>query len=250
MPGLRLLTLGVGNAFSALYYSTCLAVEADGQWLLLDCPHPIRKMLREASAAACVPVGLEQTHGVVLTHLHADHCSGLEGYIFYLRHAAGRRAQLYAEPTVSANLWQGHLAAGLEWSVDEPGHAPRHRALHDFLDLVPLVELGEVRAGPFTISCRRTLHSVPTTAVLVRGGGRCLGYSADTAFDPGLIDWLSAADLVVHETGTGGLHTPYEKLAVLPADLRARLRLVHYPDDFDAAGSNITVLRQGRLYEV
>ncbi len=39
-----------------------------------------------------------------------------------------------------------------------------------------------------------------------------LGFSADTAFDPTLIDWLAPADLIVHEATTlahHGLHTPY-----------------------------------------
>jgi hypothetical protein len=42
-----------------------------------------------------------------------------------------------------------------------------------------------------------------------------------------------AVDLVVHEANLPPLHTPYEMLAGLPADLHAKLRLIHYPDDFD-----------------
>ena len=33
-------------------------------------------------------------------------------------------------------------------------------------------------------------------------------------------------------------------------DLRARMRLIHYPDDFDPAASVIEPLRQGRCYDV
>ena len=33
MSGLRLLTLGVGDAFSRFHYSTCFALEAEGSWL-------------------------------------------------------------------------------------------------------------------------------------------------------------------------------------------------------------------------
>jgi ribonuclease BN (tRNA processing enzyme) len=29
-----------------------------------------------------------------------------------------------------------------------------------------------------------------------------LGYSADTAYDPTLIDWLADADLIIHEVTT------------------------------------------------
>lgn len=46
------------------------------------------------------------------------------------------------------------------------------------------------------------------------------------------------------------MHTPYEKLAALPAELRARMRLIHYPDDFDTSASVIEPLAQGRRYNV
>ena len=103
--------------------------------------------------------------------------------------------------------------------------------------------------GPFTVECRRTIHHSPTTALRIRAGGRCLGYSADTAFDPSLLTWLHEADLVIHETNYG-VHTPYAKLAALPAEQRARMRLIHYPDDFDLDASAITPLRQGDLLDV
>src|SRR5439155_2780974 len=58
------------------------------------------------------------------------------------------------------------------------------------------------------------------------------GVSADTAFDPTLVQWLQAADLVVHEASGGFMHTPYADLAALPETLRKKMRLIHYPDDF------------------
>ena len=119
----------------------------------------------------------------------------------------------------------------------------------DYFDWSPLEETSTATFGPFSIECRRTIHHIPTTALRIRAAGRCLGYSADTAFDPGLIEWLAEADLVVHETNYGA-HTPYEKLAALPAPLRARMRLIHYPDDFDVAASVVEPLRQGCRYPV
>jgi ribonuclease BN (tRNA processing enzyme) len=244
-----LLALGVGDAFSARYYSSCVALEAEGAWLLLDCPHPLRKILREASAAAGIDLDVGRLLAAVLTHLHADHSSGLEGLGFFSRYTLGRRATLLAHPDVSARLWDGHLAAGMEILL-QPGRPPEARRLADFFDLVPLSEAEAVPCGPFAVECRRTIHSIPTTALRIRAGGACLGYSADTAFDPALIDWLSAADLLVHETNPGLLHTPYASLASLPADLRRKMRLIHYPDDFDMEASVIEPLRQGRCYDV
>ncbi len=250
MHNFRLVTLGVGGAFSACSYSSCLALEAEGSWLLIDCPHPIRKMMGEASRSAGVELDLPSMDAVALTHLHADHVSGLEGAALYSRFVLGRPLRLLAHPSVSEQLWDGHLSASMRWVVREPGEAPVERYFEDFFDLIPLSETAAVQLGPFAVRCRPTLHSVPTTALFIEAVGRKLGYSADTAFDPELIAWLAAADLIVHEADGGFLHTPYEHLATLPLAVRAKLRLIHYPDNFDASASTIEVLRQGRCYEV
>jgi ribonuclease BN (tRNA processing enzyme) len=246
---LSFLTLGVGDAFSALHYSSCLAVEAEDQVLLIDCPHPIRKMMREASASSGIPLDVDRVAGVALTHLHADHSSGLEGlgyFSFFLLH---QKMSLLAHPAVAQRLWEGHLAAGMECLIEKQGEPPRPKHFEDYFVHTPLSTEAAVRFGPFSIECRTTYHHLPTTALRIRAGGRCLGYSADTAFDEGLIAWLAEADLVVHETNYG-VHTPYAKLAALPPELRARMRLIHYPDDFDLEASVIEPLAQGRRYTV
>ena len=241
---MRIVPLGVGDAFSALHYSSCLAVEHAGRWILIDCPHPIRKMLRESGAG----IDLDRVEAVALTHLHADHASGLEGYGYFSHFALGRPAVLAAHPDVLDRLWDGHLAAGMERLVT--GDGPTRRALADYFAVLPLRVGEEVEVGPFTVACRPTRHHIATTAFLVRAGGRCLGYSADTAFDPELIAWLGAADLVVHETNLGSQHTAYEDLAALPASTRATMRLIHCPDAFDRAASAIEPLVEGRSVEV
>ncbi len=246
---LSFVTLGVGDAFSALHYSSCLALEAEGQVLLVDCPHPIRKMMREASLSAGVELDADRVSGLVLTHLHADHSSGVEGLGYFSFFVLKRKLQMLAHPDVAHRLWDGHLAAGMEDLIRKPGGEPQRHGFEDYFDYRPLSTETAVRFGPFNIECRRTYHHVPTTALRIRAGGRSLGYSADTAFDEGLIAWLAEADLVVHETNYG-VHTPYEKLAALPADLRAKMRLIHYPDDFALDTSAIEPLAQGRRYTV
>lgn len=246
---MRFLPLGVGDAFSALYYSSCLAVEAEGQWLLIDCPHPIRKMLREGSQAAGLALDVGSFLGAVVTHLHADHSSGLEGFGYFSFFALRQRARLWALPAAVADLWQGHLAAGMKQLMPAPDAAPEPKQLGDFFEVSPLDERQPVQIGPFSVECRRTIHHIPTTALRIRAGGRCLAYSADTAFDQSLIDWLSAGDVIIHETNLG-VHTPYERLAGLPAELRARMRLIHYTDFFDREASVIQPLIQGVLHEV
>lgn len=246
---MRVLTLGVGDAFSALRYSSCVAVESGGAWLLVDCPHPIRKILRESSGAAGLGLDVGDLVGVALTHLHADHSSGLEGIGYFSRFLLGRRMTLAAHPDVVAHLWSGHLAAGMTHLLPAVGAPTVELGLADYFDVRPLSLDSAVEVGPFRIECRMTIHHIPTTAFRISAGGRCLGYSADTAFDPGLIEWLGAGDLVFHETNHG-VHTPYEKLAALPAATRAKMRLIHYPDEFAVADSAIEPLVEGRIYEV
>lgn len=246
---LSFVTLGVGDAFSALSYSSCLALEAEGQVLLVDCPHPIRKMMREASLSSGVPLDVDRVSGLILTHLHADHSSGVEGLGYFSFFVLKRKMRLLAHPDVTRRLWEGHLAAGMEDLIRTPGGEPQRHGFEDYFEHTALSTEAVVRFGPFSIECRRTYHHVPTTALRIRAGGRALGYSADTTFDEGLISWLAEADLVVHETNYG-IHTPYEKLAALPAHLRAKMRLIHYPDDFALDTSTIEPLVQGRRYTV
>ncbi len=246
--GLSVLVLGTGDAFSAERYSSCLALRCGASWLLVDCPHPIRKILREASRPLSLDLDVDAFEAVVLTHLHADHASGVEGFGYFSHFVCGRRARLACHPGVAAGLWEGHLRSGMG-ALMEPGGVPEEKGLEDWFELVALDTERPVRIGPFEIECRPTLHHIPTTALRIRAGGSSLGYSADTAFDPELIEWLGEADLVIHETNFGA-HTPYEDLAGLPEALRRRMRLIHYPDGFDLEGAAIAPLRDGDWLDV
>jgi ribonuclease BN (tRNA processing enzyme) len=251
MSDVRLIPLGVGGAFTARYYTTSLALGLDDDWLLIECPHPIRKLLRDASLASGIALDLDRVRGVALSHLHADHCSGMEDYGFYSYYALGRRATVAVHPEVSARLWDGLLAGGMGETRAAGDTPPVPRKLEDYFDLVPLKTEGAVNLGPFAIECRPTIHPIPTTAFRIAVGGRTLAFSADTAFDPTLIDWLAPADLIVHEASDDDdstVHTPYTQLAQLPAQLRQRMRLIHYSDVFDLAESVIEPLQQGRCY--
>jgi ribonuclease BN (tRNA processing enzyme) len=257
---LQLLPLGVGDAFSATHYSFCLLVEHDGSRLLIDCPHPVRKMLVEASrlasgtANARLDVG--DIDGVVLTHLHADHCSGLESLAYFFRFALQRKLPLLAHPDVLARLWDGALAAGMEQlrQHGDAGLATERFGLRDFFEITELSFEQPTAFGPFAIEARPTVHHIPTTALRISSGNSgdatTLGISADTRFDPELLRWLLEADLVVHEVGWGDMHSAPDSLAALDNDTKEKLRLVHYPDELELEPLGIAPLRQGVTIEV
>jgi ribonuclease BN (tRNA processing enzyme) len=246
--GFTFIPLGVGDAFTARYFSTSVALHADGQWLLVDCPHPIRRMMRDAGNKAGVPLDVDRFAGVLLTHLHADHCSGVEGLAFFNYFHCGRRTTVLAHPAVLGQLWPRRLAGGMQAPVETCG-APHVADFDTFFEGIALADAGATEFGPFSIEWRQTIHPIPTTALRIHAAGRTLGVSGDTAWDPELIAWLAEADTIIHETNHA-IHTPYHKLAALPAEVRDRMRLIHYPDDFDVAASVIEPLAEGQRYTV
>ncbi len=242
---LQLAALGVGGAFSQKYYSTSIVVFCNGGTVLIDCPHPIRKMLKEAQLS--VPIDVGDIDTVLVSHLHADHSSGLEGFLFYSRFRIGKRASLAAHGRVLERLWNNHLAAGMD-TLEIEGKT-QTSSLSDFADTIELYDNSVVKTGAFEVACRQTKHHIPTYAFKLYAEGRAVGFSADTDFDPTLIEWLSECDLIIHETNIG-IHTPYEKLAELPLSLRKKMRLIHYPDNFATESSAIEPMLQGKLITI
>lgn len=248
---MKVTALGTGDAFSADRYSSCLLVEDGDTRVLVDCPHPIRKVLKESTAGR-VDVG-DITH-LVLTHLHADHASGVEGFAWFCRFILQRRVPLIAHPAVLAGLWP-QLAPSMSelLHVDADNH-PHHRSRLDADDLFDAVALTPSQSiGSMTVESRMTIHHIPTTALFFTGsGGARFGYSADTAFDVDLLAWLDRADVIFHETNWGA-HTPYAKLAELPAPLRQKMRLIHWPDEYETlfgGGDAIARVRDGDVVDV
>lgn len=249
MTALRFIPLGVGDAFSRRFYSFCVAVEYDGFWLLVDCPHPIRKMMAEASTTSGVDLDVGDIQAVVLTHLHADHSSGLEGLGFYARGALGKKTTIAAHPSVLENLWTGRLAVGMRSTRPRPDAELEERSFSDFFDETALSFDAPVSIGPFSVECRPTIHHVPTTALRISAGGKTLSISSDTVFDEELIGWLAKGDIVLHETGPG-MHAPYEKLLALPPKIRSKLRIIHCSDEFRDTDPDLDLIEQGRLYDI
>lgn len=287
---LRLHITGVGDAFTERYHnaSFCIEEPQSGIRLQIDCPPAFPRVLADyrrgrregAAGAPGSDLGIDNIDALLLTHLHGDHCGGTEAYLYMRRFLLGRKPTLLGAPEVLDALWPTRLAGGMErllqsvptWdaaalrerSQRTPGEPTDDRALlrdpggpvHalGLLDYCERQDLlpGVTRLGPLRIERRFTRHHIPTTAIRVSLDGRArplFAYSADTAFDPELIDWLSIADLVIHETNYG-THTPLASLLLLPPELRARMRLIHYPDALSPADCPIACLHEGQLVEL
>jgi len=248
MSALEIHILGVGDAFSERYRPSALLLIYEGFHLAIDCPDGYRAALRSAAEKSGRALSLESIDHVLLTHIHGDHINGVEAVAFYKHFAEGKRLHLLSSPELRQVIWEQRLVASMGQLWD--GEALRTKRFEDYFEHQPLAWGGVTQLGPFRIRTRRTRHHVPTSALRIEAGDHSLGYSADTAFDPELIDFLAPAECIIHETNRGPAHTPYEALAALPGALRQRMRLIHYPDDFDLEASAIRPLREGERLEL
>lgn len=240
--------VGVGDAFTTRYYNACLLVESGDTRLLVDAPPALARALRAMGERGDgAVVGLDDIDHVLITHLHGDHCGGLEQLLFWRRFVTQRKCQLHAIPAVLTDLWPTRLKGGMDTLMDASG-ARTTLELSDYADVRPL-EPHATQIGPLRVEWRPTIHHIPTSALRITAAGRTLGYSADTAFDPALIEWLAASDLFFHETNVG-VHTPLSSLEALPATVRERMRLIHYPDYHDVDSSPIACAREGDRFTV
>lgn len=244
-----LLMNGVGDAFSTIHWGTHFLLRKDDFVLAVDCPDSYRRALSE-SAFEHRGDTLDAHHidAMILTHLHGDHVNGLEMLACYLRFAFQKKLVLYTNPDAYKDLW-ARLRPSLEVLWD--GQTFHKQKLEDFLD-VRVVDWGQpFQVGPFEITSRATMHHLPAMAMRISDGDAALGYSCDTAWDPELIDWLTPTDFIIHESSMGPAHTPMEKLAGLPEEVRQKMIIAHYPDALvGSEPSGLELAEQGRVYEI
>jgi len=235
-PRFGVTPLATSHGFDPAGDLTSFVIWVNGRGILVD-PSPEALVYLEQIGVA--PVDIPH---VFLTHVHADHDGGLIEKLL-----SGSRTAVIASDTVfrafaeKARLVTGH-------NFDREGLV-KHMSANPGAPLTM-----EVGGETVTLESRWNLHPIPTNGFKVSFGGKTFGYSADTQYDPGLINQLrnqgklSAAqyedlmhffwtadgtprvDLLYHEAGLPPIHTDKEKLQALPEAVKARTFLVHIAD--------------------
>ena len=235
---MKIFILGVGNAFSTDHYSTCFVVQSkDGFNLAVECPHPYLKMLKETPKAPKI----EDIDNFIITHLHSDHCNGLETIGFYKKFVENKVLKVRMGFNESENHKDMVSPSMCKMLV---GDAIVKASVEDYFDYYPT----NGKIGPFTIHSYCTTHHIPSKALLINEGDKMIGFSGDTKFDPKLIEWLSKADFILHEVGEGYGHTSIKKLVELPDNIKRKIRLIHYPDN--TITDEFRLAKQGEIIHV
>jgi hypothetical protein len=241
-PAFGMTVLGASHGFDVSGKTTGFVLWINRHGVLIDPPIDCTATL---AAAGVSPATIDS---VILTHCHADHDAGVLQKIL----EAGR-VNLYTTPTILGSFLRKVVAL-----TGEPEE--RLRRLFVFR---PVTVGGAQRIQGAEFHFFYMFHPIPTIGFECFYGGKSFAYSADTLYDPariealhrdgvigrerrdGLLAFPFHHSLVVHEAGVPPIHTPASLLAELPAEVKARLRIIHIAERDLPAGAGLKLARTG-----
>jgi len=232
---IELYPLGIGDYRASRLWHNSFALHVDGSVYVIDCPKRIEAMLQDNHTRGEWPLTLADYRVVLLTHLHRDHAGGLVELVQSGAINPARPMRLYAPPVLLDQLWVAERVPGIITAASFPGGIVD---LNRFFQPMPIDDLHEF--CDFHLSYRLTQHIPNTFAYRFDFGNFRLGYSADSAYDPDLIQWLDGCDAVLHEVlvppGASDevlqtLHTPLSRLLSLPVAFQQKTFLCHVDEN-------------------
>ena len=262
---LALTFIGSGSAFSKRFFQNNLLVVKGEDHLLIDCG------TRTPEALSKIGLSVGKIRNYLITHTHADHIGGLEEVMLVNRYALRQKTTMVITDKLRKILWTMSLRGGAAYNEIHNGIP---LAFEDYWDaIVPEKvrggsrELCEARIGGITVRLFRTNH-IPSSASDWKNAflsygvvldGRVL-FTSDTRYDPEMVLELDAEhrfQAIFHDCQlfTGGVHASLEELASLPAEIRAKTRLMHYGDNIDSFAARIEelgfagIVRQWETYD-
>lgn len=241
-PRFGMTIIGSGHGFDPNEMTSGFLLWVNGHGILVDPPVDTTGWL----AAHKIDPAIVGT--IILTHCHADHDAG----------------------SLQKILDKGRITVVTTRTIME-SFARKYRALLDIprSRFMKLFDFMPVRAGePVSLfgasfTFKYTLHSIPTIMFETRFSGKSLVYTADHMNDRAFFDKLLAEgvlpptrhadlsnfpwnhDLILHEAGMPPIHTPMAALEALPAEVKAKIRLIHVSEGAVKPGSGLALAAKG-----
>lgn len=245
---LELFFIGVGSAFASTLRQTNFLIVKGDTHIMVDFGMTGPAGLLDAA-------GLKATDIEVLlpTHSHADHIGGIECIGLMNRYVGMKflkkpKATVIISEEYQSVLWDRSLRGGMEYNEEEMAER-RTLGFGDYFDIVRPTwkthqsrQIHELDFEGIHLEIFRTKHipdSAPNWETSFISYGLFIDghvfVSVDTRFDRELIDlYADRADVMFHDVQffPEGVHAPLEKLRELPPEVKQKMFLMHYSDDW------------------
>ncbi len=247
---LELFFVGVGSAFTKRQYQTNLLLVKGNDHILIDCGTKCTQALSE--------LGMQATDidTYLITHSHADHIGGLEEVALMGRYFARKKPTVVINETYQHILWDMSLRGGCAHNEEE---AQQMLSFSDFFDVIrpqwlpdyPRETFG-IKIGSIDIKMMRTKHIPDSSQDWQSSFWSCgviiddrIMFTSDTRYDFELVDYYDKRfnfETIFHDCQffTGGVHASLEELSKLPKEIKKKMYLTHYGDNWEKFESEIT----------
>jgi len=236
---LEIYFIGAGAAFTKTLNQNNLIVTKGREHLLIDCGTKCSQSLYN------VGLPISRIRNFLITHSHADHIGGLEEVQLYGRYVSQIKPRMIITQQYQKILWEQSLRGGSEMSESTP------LTFEDLWEPIRPVlvrdaprETWETTIGDINIKMPRTKHFPDDSPSWKESQWSCgviiddrILFTSDTRFDADLLysfDEQYRFDVIFHDCQlfTGGIHASINELATLSPNIKSRIVLMHYGDDW------------------
>ncbi len=233
--------LGTGSAFSKKYFQTNLLIIKGNDHLLVDCGTLCPLAFNEYNTK------LAMVDNLLVTHSHADHIGGIEEIALIGKYFSKKKINVIISDEYKKILWEQSLKGGMSYGETADGQ------YHDFETFFSQIKpqlmkntfrpMYEITFGCMDIKLFRTKHIPNSKGDWNKAFYSCgilvdekVLFTGDTQFDKELIDTMlkqyPTIETIFHDCQffPGGVHSYYEDLKTLQADVKKITHLCHYGD--------------------
>lgn len=227
---MKMIFLGSGSAFTMQNRQSNMMIEHNNKKLLVDAGSDIRFSLK------LMGYTFKDIDNLYLSHLHDDHCGGMEwlGFIRYFTPGVDR-TKLHLSKNLVAPLWNSCLSGGMASLQGQIA------TLDTFFDVNAIPPNGGFEFEDVYFQLVQTIHIMdgfsfsPSYGLMFAYNGKKIYLTTDTQFCPNqIMDFYNMSHIIFQDCETSpyksGVHAHYTDLLTLPSEIKSKMWLYHYND--------------------